>query len=464
MPLEYPITREYTVPHLTTYLSIVSVFVIAALTVLNGYDTVTVLRPDPNVTESYWWSVGPLSGRSAGGCDPVSLSGGVNFITNSSFFSYELRGVFGANEQNIAGASSYTANPLSSCTVDGVMVAIDIGRQTYTFDIPILCASPDLPFSLSLISRLSLNQHNPYYDDIMAYYIRNKQTREGLNAAPRLIQRNASSPANIIGLLDAVSTDFAGAFWYLRNVSTDVTPTLISTGGLFACPGGQINATCKPEEMKMTIPGSAVTYPNGSDTISNGIGTLLAPIERSFLNLFTVLRDAYHIDLGNIRPDNTLLSKDAFSAHIQPDPTLAAAIHNIADFGSLCGWGIGCVQNSTWVDQLLVSNPNLSVTVPSILLSGNSPAVVRVDYLCPEFRIKSPGSLVTSVFIGTWTMYAALFGAFGFVGPMLEKWYSRRRATKVGETEDAGREHPDTWSLIVQPEGGSWDESSSTKR
>lgn len=85
----------------------------------------------------------------------------------------------------------------------------------------------------------------------------------------------------------------------------------------------------------------------------------------------------------------------------------------------------------------------MNITVPTVLPSGNAPAVVRVDYLCPQFRIKSPGSLITSVFIGelrrrlgvhalifecvgTWSMYIALFGVFGFVGPMLEKRYGRR--------------------------------------
>jgi hypothetical protein len=52
------------------------------------------------------------------------------------------------------------------------------------------------------------------------------------------------------------------------------------------------------------------------------------------------------------------------------------------------------------VDNLLASNPDISVTIPSALPSGDAPAVVRVDYLCPQFRIKSPGSLITSVFIG----------------------------------------------------------------
>ncbi|KAG8706432.1 hypothetical protein FRC08_001071, partial [Ceratobasidium sp. 394] len=335
MPLEYPVTRKYTIPHLTAYLSIASVVAVAALSVLNvilqGYDVVTVLRPDPNVTESYWWSVAPLPSRSAGGCNPVSLSTKMSFSTNSSFFSYEVRGAFDANNQDIAGASSYMANPLRSCTVDTMAVFVDIDLLAYSFDIPILCTGSDLPFSLALMSRLSLFQYNPYYDDIMAYYIRNRPIHEAMGDGLRLLQRNASSPANIIGLLDAMSTDLTVALSLLWNVSADATPATISTGASLACPSGR-NATCNPEDMRMTIPESVVTYSNGSHITSHGIGTYLAPIEKSFLNVFTVLRDAYHIDLGNIKPDNTILNKDAFSSRIQPDPILAAAPPNISSF------------------------------------------------------------------------------------------------------------------------------------
>ncbi|KAG9078567.1 hypothetical protein FS749_009393 [Ceratobasidium sp. UAMH 11750] len=315
MPLEYPVSREYTIPHLTAYFSIVSVAAVAALTVLNvilqGYDVVTVLRPDPNITESYWWSIGPLSVRSAGSCDPVSLPRKLKFSTNSSLFSYELRSVFDANKRNIIGASSYMANPLSSCTVDGIVVAIDLGRRTYTFDTPILCTGSDLPFSLSLVSRFFLDQYNPYYDDIMAYYTQNRPARDGLGVGLHLIERNASSPDNIMGILDAVSADLLAALWVLGNTSTDATPATISTGGFLACPGGQ-NTKCEPEDMRMTIPASLLSYPNGSTTSTLGIGNFLAPVERPFLNMFTVLQDAYHIDVGNIQSHNTLLGRDAF--------------------------------------------------------------------------------------------------------------------------------------------------------
>ncbi|KAG8765566.1 hypothetical protein FRC12_007430 [Ceratobasidium sp. 428] len=454
MPLEYPITREYTIPHLTTYLSAISIIAITILAILNvvlqGYDVVTVLRPDPNVTHSYWWSIGSLSLRSAGNCDPVSLPKKMTFSTNSSIFTYVVRSTFDANNQNIIGASSYIANPLGSCTVDGIIVDIDISRRRYKFDTPILCTGSNLPFSLSIASTFLLDQYNPYYDDIMAYYIQNKPARNSLSFGQSHIQRNATSLTNIVGILDAISADLMISLWLLGNSSTDtISPATISTGGFPACPGGR-NATCKPDEMRMIIPASLLSYPNGSYVSSNGIGTFLAPIETSFLNMFTVLQDAYHIDLGNIKSYNTILNKDAFSARIYPEKILSAAAHNISGFG-LCSSGLGCTYNSTWAQKLLASDPDLDIVVPSTIPTGDAPAVIRVDYLCPQFRLKSPGSLITSVFIGTWTMYTALFGIFNIIGPILEKRYNCRRTTKTLGVEGVSNEGADAWSLLVQP-------------
>ncbi|QRV74233.1 hypothetical protein RhiJN_02247 [Ceratobasidium sp. AG-Ba] len=435
MPLEYNVKREYTIPGLTLYFSAFSVVAIAALTVLNiilqGYDIVTVLRTNPNVTESYWWSTRALSVRSAGECNPVSLPRRSMITTNSSLFSYEFRGAFGADKHDIAGASSYIANPLHSCTVDAIIVEIDLLKRTIQFNTPILCTGPDLPFSFSLASRLSLNDGNPYADDIIAYYLQNRPSRDGLDDRQRLIQRNASSLLNVIATVDAVTSDFANSLWITREAAAGNAPYLITTGGISVCPGGQ-NATCAPQEKRMSIPQCALIYPNGTSAPSVGICPFLANIEAEFLNTFTVLQDAYHVDFGNIQPSNTLLSIQEFSSRMKSSPALSQYIQK--NSVETCTWGLGCIQNSTWVNKIVASDQDLRVAVPSVLAAGNTSAVVKVDYLCPEFRAKRPGSLITSVFIGTWSMYMAVLGLFAVVGPILEKRYGR---SQIGSNSNA---------------------------
>ncbi|QRV74237.1 hypothetical protein RhiJN_02251 [Ceratobasidium sp. AG-Ba] len=434
MPLEYAVKREYTIPGLTWYFSAFSVVAIAALTVLNvilqGYDIVTVLRTNPNVTESHWWSTRALPVRSAGECNPVSLPRRSMIMTNSSLFSYELRGVFGANNKGVAGATSYMANPLGSCTVDGIIVEIDLLRRSFQFDIPILCNGPDLPFSLALRSQFSLMDGNPYGDDVVLYYLQNRPASDGLDDDRRAIQRDPHSILNVIAAVDAVSTDFMYALLAMMQVWAGDAPNRITTGGFMVCPGGQ-NATCQPEEKRVRIPECGMSYPNGTVVGSDtGICPLLGPIEPNFLNMFTVLQDAYHIDFGNIMPSNTLLSMQEFSSRIQPNPVLS----KFSQSTPFCSWGLGCAQNSTWIDKILASDPNISVAIPSVLAAGNSSAVAKLDYLCPEFRIKPIGSLLTSVFIGTWSMYMALVGLLGVIGPMLEDRYGRERTSHTLNT------------------------------
>ncbi|QRV74254.1 transmembrane protein [Ceratobasidium sp. AG-Ba] len=413
---------------------------------LQGYEIVPVLRSNPNITIAYWWSTRWISIRSAGNCDPVSLSKKLVFSTNSSLFSYELRSVFNANKQNNIDASSYMANPLSSCTVDSILFAMDIAQKTIKFDTPIFCIGTNLPFSLSIISTFSMAQYNPYYDDIVAYYIQNKPTLDGLGSGIRQIQHNTSSMSNIVGILDAVSTDLFAALYIIANNSID-SPAVLSTGGFFTCPTGR-NTTCKAEDIILTIPASGASYLNGTYLHTEGIGTFLSPIEQSISNMFIVLRDAYHIDLGNILSSNTLLNASAFAERIHLDP-MVSRVANDTQFDN-CSWGLGCTKGTTWTKQLLASNPELVIAIPSVLPSGSAPAVIKVDYLCPQFRIKSPGSLITSVFIGTWTMYTALFGIFGLIGPMLEKRYGRRQNDTAHSFEVSAGEYDDVSHLLTR--------------
>lgn len=65
-----------------------------------------------------------------------------------------------------------------------------------------------------------------------------------------------------------------------------------------------------------------------------------------------------------------------------------------------CTVGLGCSRGKTWVQRLLSADPGINITIPTLLPTGDAPAVIRADYMCPSYRIKSVGSLLASVFIG----------------------------------------------------------------
>lgn len=115
--------------------------------------------------------------------------------------------------------------------------------------------------------------------------------------------------------------------------------------------------------------------------------------------VFLASYERFSIDLGNILPSNVLLSKDAFSSLIKPDSGLSRAVKSDPEL-SICTWALGCTSGTTWAERLLTFDQSANVGVPTVLPSDSGPTVMRVDYLCPEFRTKSSGSLITSVFIG----------------------------------------------------------------
>jgi hypothetical protein len=119
-----------------------------------------------------------------------------------------------------------------------------------------------------------------------------KPTREGMLFGIDVIPRNASSSSNIIGVLDAITADMQYSLWLAQSMSKGPLPILVWTGGLLACPGG-LYTTCEREEMRITIPASVSFYPNGTVIQVDGLGPFLAPVERSIINTFTALQDAY---------------------------------------------------------------------------------------------------------------------------------------------------------------------------
>ncbi|QRV89010.1 hypothetical protein RhiJN_17028 [Ceratobasidium sp. AG-Ba] len=431
MLLEYPVTKEYSIRNLTIYFSVFSIIAITGLVILNvilqGYQVVSVLKSDPNITERHWWSTGAMSIRSTGKCNPVSLPRKSTITTNSSLFSYEIHQILDTDNQSSANSASYTANLLRNCTVDAIIANINSNDWSSKFETHIFCTGSDLKFSLLLVSKLSLNYGNRYLDDFFYHYTQSRISPTSFNRSEQpLIERNASSLLNIIAVLDAISADFYGAVLLIRNSQPSSPMNVISIGGWLACPGGR-NTTCEPEEMRMMIPECGISYPNGtSEHMLGKICSTLALVEAEFLNMFTVLHDAYHIDLGNIQPSNVLLSMEAFSSRIHISPGISMATQ-IYPEERICTWGLGCINGSSWANKLLASNPDIRAVIPSILPAGNASAVFKVDYLCPHLVLKSTGSLITSVFIGTWAMYAALLGLFGVIGPKLEKRYGTGR-------------------------------------
>ncbi|QRV74238.1 hypothetical protein RhiJN_02252 [Ceratobasidium sp. AG-Ba] len=127
-------------------------------------------------------------------------------------------------------------NPLRSCTVDGVVANIDPAQLLFQFEV-VIC--PELPILLSLISKLSLGNVNPYSDDVVAYYLQGLPSSEGLDDKGRLIQRNASSLLNVIAILDALSADYIAGLSLIRGTTVGDTPIPPRPGYFYLALGAE---------------------------------------------------------------------------------------------------------------------------------------------------------------------------------------------------------------------------------
>ncbi|KAG9122088.1 hypothetical protein FRC07_001680 [Ceratobasidium sp. 392] len=76
----------------------------------------------------------------------------------------------------------------------------------------------------------------------------------------------------------------------------------------------------------------------------------------------------------------------------------------------------------TWSQALTdTDEPVKNITLPVILPPNYGPSVFDINYLCPVYQRKSWGSLVISVFTGTLSMLATVYGLFVWLAPALDK-------------------------------------------
>ncbi|KAH7334209.1 hypothetical protein B0J17DRAFT_672593 [Rhizoctonia solani] len=172
----------------------------------------------------------------------------------------------------------------------------------------------------------------------------------------------------------------------------------------------------------------------------------------SVFNYFMVLRDAIHLDLGNIDLEqNVFLNSDAFRTRVLSDPFMSRVTSRVIGPRGLLGkrildnlhLGGGCL-NGTWTDALRNNDPaviNITSELPLRGFDNPYPTIVDANYVCPVFRTKQPGSFLASIFVGTFSMYTAMVGAFMFIAPLFDERYRKKHSLGqnplVNERSDA---------------------------
>ncbi|KAG9128569.1 hypothetical protein FRC07_000002 [Ceratobasidium sp. 392] len=268
--------------------------------------------------------------------------------------------------------------------------------------------------------------------------------------AQSVLLANGSTPLNMLGVLDAFGSELLKALWARKwtwkIAGNESWPdqAVVKWSSSPECWRVDSNRRCRitgPET------GGIDQWYSNTKGSQDFDPIYLTPMNTTLFNYFVAMRDAIHLDIGNVNHStNIFLSTTAFQQRIMHDPfmnwTAPQVIgHRRPDkgvpytpdqFWKTCTWGWGCF-NGTWTDALLTQDPRQSISkgLPINTFGGPQYAtVIDVKYVCPVFRPKKIGALLVSVFIGTFSMYTALYGIFLFVAPKVDEWYRQRRGLR----------------------------------
>ncbi|KEP48158.1 putative transmembrane protein [Rhizoctonia solani 123E] len=485
--LDYPRGQPFAIPYITEVFYAGSVILIVVLVIINiilaGNDVVTVLKKDPDNTDSKWWAPHwiPESltlASTPGPCQPLTLPQHATSIrTNSTLpiFSYTILNGLGTitypngtQEAKWYDALPYRNEPLEKCTVQNITAMINFQDRGITVMAQIVCdirsQNPDAPSTLKLSTTFSRMANTDLGSDDIVNYISSYAVPRttDISKAQAVLLANDVPALKMLGVLDAVGSDILKALWAQKWLWKLTNRDNQWPDQAVVKWAAQANCT-NLERCRTTGPrveGIDTWYSNtkGSQDFSP---EYLRPMNTSVYNYFMVLRDALHLDLGNIEGDqNIFLNSDAFRARVLSDPFMSRiasgvigvprplpaspGAYSATEFWRTCTWGWGCF-NGTWTDALrdnASAAVNITNGLPLRSVDNSHPTVIDVDYVCPVFQTKQPGPFLVSVFVGTFSMYTALAGIFMFIAPLLDERYRKKHGLRQNNQDEEGDVQP----------------------
>ncbi|KAG9076420.1 hypothetical protein FRC06_009516 [Ceratobasidium sp. 370] len=264
--------------------------------------------------------------------------------------------------------------------------------------------------------------------------------------AYRKISRNGppqDTYLNALGVVDTLGSDLIRAMWMRKVTWFHVNDTVNQS------PVPELGYMSWDPELDARLPTDASrlswrTYTEGYWYEGNYVRTINATI----VNMFVAIRDAIQfvpnntissypayqiynsLDIGYVTPTNIYVNKTSFNSVITldgyfPQLTSLMSIYYPDDVkNGACSWGWGCAPsfNVTWAQALTSTDqPVNNLTLPITLPAPLPPSVVDMVYLCPQYQLKTWGSLLIAVFTGTFTMYVTLYEIFAWIAPVLDR-------------------------------------------
>ncbi|KDQ54231.1 hypothetical protein JAAARDRAFT_402762 [Jaapia argillacea MUCL 33604] len=414
---DYPITRPYPWRHFGPIFFVVSCIVLALLTLLNaavaGYDTVTVARNDKNATQQMWWTpLIPRALRATTTCDSYLINVGDTFTTNNSLFQWTLiDAFFDENGGSSEAGFQYFAAPMSFCgpneTVSNLVV--DVNMATVTTWTSVFCnTTSGVEFVIQGTWQWSIIQSSQSISTRPGQYI--------------------SSPPVLLGpifdVLSRLAQDLYEAFL------TPPPPGIERLIGLNVEGWANSDQSAQQPALIEFFAGP-VSWKNGSSACCIHEDDLGYPVT-ALQNFLAALIAAAEIDLGIYQENSLYFDMDMFNATIEPNPLITAPhfVPSPADIYSDPDNPYD-VSSSTANNLSGAQILRMYPAVPSDLYipidrEYQLPAIIEVSYLCHELQIKSPPAFVSSVFVGTASMFMAFRAFVLLIATVLAKRHSEK--------------------------------------
>ncbi|KAG9125435.1 hypothetical protein FRC07_007612 [Ceratobasidium sp. 392] len=402
--IDYPLTHPYPKKPLFEVLTILLIVIVLPILVLinivtSGYELVPALRSTMNPDDSFpgWWhvqSLPPLLRPDPPPCDPRDFGRGDVIRLSPSLFEYKVLGAWQNETSKTESRVQYNGTSFKNCSI--YASRFDYSRMDLTQTITTGIYCPDSPnafmeTSVTFADALSKDFVGQYYGyAIDVFSVINPYSRDYRKA--------------VFAVLDIISTD---------------SLSIIGGGHPSSLP--ILSLSTSFDEKYRSFNDTEIVYGDGNMEQPDGLGP--ASVYRDTIrNLVNAVAQAVYLDLGSKEPNiflNQSVVGDTFVPNLAPsgvNPT------NWSSGSSSFYYGYTEPPYQTWAEMLIAGLPK-NITLENLENLPDDSLMVS-NYLCPVYRRKSMSSFLSSVFIGTATMFLSVWGAWVFGSAILARRWS----------------------------------------
>ncbi|KDQ58696.1 hypothetical protein JAAARDRAFT_193229 [Jaapia argillacea MUCL 33604] len=195
---------------------------------------------------------------------------------------------------------------------------------------------------------------------------------------------------------------------------------------------------CARDPVNITLTEASASWMNGSSSLminTTDLGAVATPAITNFLNAFMAATD---MDLGINKPNSLYFNMSIFNDNIihSPSKIISHFVPTAGDANLTLPYGVYGAHSSTANN---LTNAEILSTYPDIQKlyhipmnhTFKTPAIINISYLCHDYRRKTTTMFISSVFVGTASMFMAWRGPVLYVATIL----AQRRRQEVNDLE-----------------------------